>query len=40
MKQPATGAPRAMRNAICFLWGFSGVTAFAIVAEAVSRVVR
>ncbi len=37
MPQPKSYASRWMRNAICFLWGVSGVTAFAIFAEAVSR---
>ncbi len=37
MNPTSDPARRLMRNAICFLWGFSGVTAFAIFAEAVSR---
>ena len=28
---------RWMRNAICFLWGVCGITAFAILVEAIDR---
>ncbi|WP_342315290.1 hypothetical protein [Lysobacter sp. FW306-1B-D06B] len=37
MRPQLPSGARWMRNAICFLWGVSGITAVAILVEAIDR---